>query len=128
MRATFGSVFIAPQNQQHGRYARLSSSASHACSSFLTLDAVSNLNPADKLPYKVKDISLASWGRKEIEIAENEMPGLMALRAKYGPTQPLAGARIAGYVWSLPGTLPTALARVAAIHPLTHSTCTVACT
>jgi len=46
--------------------------------------------------YKVKDLSLAEWGRKEIELAENEMPGLMALRKKYGPTQPLKGARIAG--------------------------------
>ena len=46
--------------------------------------------------YKVKDISLAEWGRKEIRLAEAEMPGLMALRAEYGPTQPLKGARIAG--------------------------------
>src|SRR5476651_2479697 len=46
--------------------------------------------------YKVKDFSLAEWGRKEIELAEAEMPGLMALRAEYGPSQPLAGARIAG--------------------------------
>ncbi len=49
-----------------------------------------------KLNYKVKDISLAEWGRKEIELAEAEMPGLMALREKYGPSKPLAGARIAG--------------------------------
>ncbi len=49
-----------------------------------------------KLFYKVADISLADWGRKEIKLAEKEMPGLMALRAKYGPTKPLAGARIAG--------------------------------
>ncbi|KAJ1962774.1 S-adenosyl-L-homocysteine hydrolase [Dispira parvispora] len=48
------------------------------------------------LKYKVADISLAEFGRKEIEIAENEMPGLMALRQKYGPSQPLKGARIAG--------------------------------
>lgn len=47
-------------------------------------------------PYKVADISLADFGRKEIEIAENEMPGLMAIRKKYGPSQPLKGARIAG--------------------------------
>ncbi|WPU93915.1 adenosylhomocysteinase [Mucilaginibacter sabulilitoris] len=46
--------------------------------------------------YKVKDLSLAEWGRKEIELAEAEMPGLMALRKEYGPTQPLKGARIAG--------------------------------
>jgi adenosylhomocysteinase len=45
---------------------------------------------------KVKDISLAAWGRKEIELAEAEMPGLMALRAEYGPAQILKGARIAG--------------------------------
>ena len=46
--------------------------------------------------YKVKDISLAAWGRKEIELAEAEMPGLMALRAEYAAEQPLKGARIAG--------------------------------
>ena len=46
--------------------------------------------------FKVKDISLAEWGRKEIEIAEAEMPGLMALREEYGASKPLAGARIAG--------------------------------
>ncbi|GAN87125.1 adenosylhomocysteinase [Komagataeibacter intermedius] len=46
--------------------------------------------------YKVKDISLAEWGRKEISIAEGEMPGLMALREEYGASQPLKGARIAG--------------------------------
>ncbi|MDE2291340.1 MAG: adenosylhomocysteinase, partial [Elusimicrobia bacterium] len=45
---------------------------------------------------KVKDISLADWGRKEIEIAETEMPGLMAVRAEFGKDQPLKGARIAG--------------------------------
>lgn len=51
---------------------------------------------SEKLPYKVADMSLADWGRKEIMLAENEMPGLMALRRKYGPTKPLRGARIAG--------------------------------
>ena len=49
-----------------------------------------------KLPYKVKDMSLAEWGRKEIRLAEAEMPGLMAIRAEYGKQQPLKGARIAG--------------------------------
>ena len=49
-----------------------------------------------RLPYKVADMSLAEWGRKEIELAENEMPGLMALREKYSESKPLAGARIAG--------------------------------
>jgi len=48
------------------------------------------------LPNKVKDISLAEWGRKEIELAEAEMPGLMSLRAEFGQTKPLKGARIAG--------------------------------
>ena len=48
------------------------------------------------LPYKVKDISLAEWGRKEIRLAEAEMPGLMTLRHKYGSEKPLAGSRIAG--------------------------------
>jgi adenosylhomocysteinase len=49
-----------------------------------------------KLPYKVADMNLAEWGRKEIRLAEAEMPGLMAIRAEYGPSQPLKGARIAG--------------------------------
>ena len=49
-----------------------------------------------QLPYKVKDMSLAEWGRKEIRLAEAEMPGLMALREEYGASQPLKGARIAG--------------------------------
>jgi len=56
--------------------------------------------------YKIKDLSLADWGRKEIEIAEKEMPGLMAIRAKYAPLQPLKGARITG---SLHMTIQTAV-------------------
>ena len=48
------------------------------------------------LPYKVKDMSLAEWGRKEIRLAEAEMPGLMAIRAEYGKQKPLKGARVAG--------------------------------
>ena len=56
--------------------------------------------------YAVKDIGLASWGRKEISIAETEMPGLMSTRAEYGPQQPLKGARIAG---SLHMTIQTAM-------------------
>src|SRR5215475_4085874 len=56
--------------------------------------------------YKVKDMSLADWGRKEIAIAETEMPGLMALRAEYGKSQPLKGARVAG---SLHMTIQTAV-------------------
>ena len=49
-----------------------------------------------KLPYKVKDISLAEWGRKEIQLAEAEMPGLMSIRKEFGSSKPLKGARIAG--------------------------------
>jgi adenosylhomocysteinase len=49
-----------------------------------------------KLPYKVKDMSLAEWGRKEIRLAEAAMPGLMAIRAEYGKQKPLKGARVAG--------------------------------
>src|SRR6186997_3141798 len=48
------------------------------------------------LPYRVADISLAEWGRKEIRLAEAEMPGLMSLRAEYGAKKPLKGARVAG--------------------------------
>lgn len=51
---------------------------------------------SQRLPYKVKDIALAEWGRKEILLAEKEMPGLMALRKEFGEEQPLKGARIAG--------------------------------
>ncbi|NNF21582.1 MAG: adenosylhomocysteinase, partial [Saprospiraceae bacterium] len=54
------------------------------------------IDTQDKLMYKVKDISLADWGRKEIKLAEAEMPGLMSLREEYGDSKPLAGARIAG--------------------------------
>ncbi len=58
---------------------------------------MSTTNAIDfSLKYKVKDMSLAEWGRKEIELAEAEMPGLMALREEFGPSQPLKGARIAG--------------------------------
>ncbi|HIF82866.1 MAG TPA: adenosylhomocysteinase [Candidatus Marinimicrobia bacterium] len=54
------------------------------------------MTQTDKLPYKVKDISLAEWGRKEITLAEAEMPGLMAIRKEYGTSKPLKDARIAG--------------------------------
>jgi adenosylhomocysteinase len=60
----------------------------------------------NKLDYKIADISLAEFGRKEIEIAEKEMPGLMAVRQKFGPTKPLKGARITG---SLHMTIQTAV-------------------
>src|SRR5687767_15360491 len=51
---------------------------------------------AEKLKFKVKDMSLADWGRKEIRLAEAEMPGLMAIREEFGKQKPLKGARIAG--------------------------------
>jgi adenosylhomocysteinase len=65
-----------------------------------------NLVIDSTLKYKVKDLSLAEWGRKEIEIAEKEMPGLMSLRTKYGQSKPLKGARISG---SLHMTIQTAV-------------------
>ncbi|EPR41951.1 Adenosylhomocysteinase [Desulfovibrio sp. X2] len=58
------------------------------------------------LPYKVKDLGLADWGRKELELSENEMPGLMALREKYGKEKPLKGLRVMG---SLHMTIQTAM-------------------
>merc|ERR1712013_803118 len=61
-----------------------------------TTEPTHRVDMAPKVPYKVADISLADWGRKELILAENEMPGLMYLRQKYGPNKPLAGARIAG--------------------------------
>ena len=66
---------------------------------------MSQLFPTN-LPYKVADMSLAEFGRKEIEIAEHEMPGLMALRQKYAAQKPLKGARITG---SLHMTIQTAV-------------------
>ena len=61
---------------------------------------------ADRPPFKVKDLSLAEWGRKEIRLAEQEMPGLMAARKEYGPQQPLAGLKVMG---SLHMTVQTAV-------------------
>src|SRR5919109_555893 len=61
---------------------------------------------AGRAPYKVADLALAEWGRKEIELAEHEMPGLMALRARYKGQRPLAGAKVMG---SLHMTVQTAV-------------------
>ena len=80
---------------------------------------------ATKLPYKVKDINLAAWGRKEIELAEAEMPGLMAIREEYGDTKPLAGARIAG---CLHMTIQTAVLIETLVHlgaDVTWSSCNI---
>ncbi len=67
------------------------------------------MKPADtdrNLPYKIADISLADWGRREMDLARAEMPGLMAIRAKYGPLKPLKGLRVTG---SLHMTIQTAM-------------------
>jgi adenosylhomocysteinase len=64
----------------------------------LTVKESKKMAKPTKNDYKVKDISLAAWGRKEIEIAQTEMPGLMSLRREYGKKQPLKGARIAGCI------------------------------
>ncbi len=77
------------------------------------------------LKYKVKDIALAEWGRKEIELAEAEMPGLMAIREEYGDTKPLAGARIAG---CLHMTIQTAVLIETLVHlgaEVTWSSCNI---
>merc|ERR1712227_1172101 len=68
---------------------RVSSSSSNILLNTLTM-------AADKPSYKVADIKLAEWGRKALDLSENEMPGLMTLRKKYGASKPLKGARIAG--------------------------------
>src|SRR6266702_4197608 len=62
--------------------------------------------PEKRADYKVADLSLADFGRKEITLAEHEMPGLMSLRREFGPSQPLKGARISG---SLHMTIQTAV-------------------
>ena len=70
-------------------------------------DAPTITSPGDERPtYKVRDLSLAEWGRNEIRLAESEMPGLMAAREEYGPQQPLAGLKVAG---SLHMTVQTAV-------------------
>ncbi|MBW1873625.1 MAG: adenosylhomocysteinase, partial [Deltaproteobacteria bacterium] len=71
----------------------------------MTVSAIEKEN-LDRPAYKVKDIELGEWGRKEIEIAEIEMPGLMAIRKKYGPKKPLTGQRVMG---SLHMTIQTAV-------------------
>jgi len=60
------------------------------------LHAFDAARKAGRPPYKVADLKLAEWGRKEMRLAEHEMPGLMALRERYGAKKPLAGARITG--------------------------------
>ena len=77
------------------------------------------------IPYKVKDLSLAEWGRKEIQMAEAEMPGLMSLRKEYGESKPLAGSRIAG---CLHMTIQTAVLIETLVHlgaEVTWSSCNI---
>jgi adenosylhomocysteinase len=84
-----------------------------------------NLIKQEVLKYKVKDISLAGWGRKEINLAEAEMPGLMALRSEFGDSKPLKGARIAG---CLHMTIQTAVLIETLIHlgaEVTWSSCNI---
>src|SRR6187549_3733259 len=71
-----------------------------------TEHAYDQARKAGRLPYKVRDLALAEWGRKEMRLAEQEMPGLMALRARYGGSKPLDGARVMG---SLHMTIQTAV-------------------
>src|SRR6188508_1764348 len=71
-----------------------------------TTHAYDAAKAAGRLPYKVADLSLAEWGRKELRLAESEMPGLMAIRKRYAGKKPLAGARIMG---SLHMTIQTAV-------------------
>jgi adenosylhomocysteinase len=71
-----------------------------------TLKSGKNGNGKPKQDFQVKDLGLAEWGRKTIQVSEHEMPGLMAIRAKYGPQKPLAGVRITG---SLHMTIETAI-------------------
>ncbi len=83
------------------------------------------LSTEQKLNYKVKDISLAAWGRKEINLAEAEMPGLMSLREEYGDSQPLKGANIAG---CLHMTIQTAVLIETLVHlgaDVTWSSCNI---
>ena len=65
-----------------------------------------NGNGATKQDFKVKDLSLADWGRKTIDVSEQEMPGLMSIRQEFGPSKPFTGARISG---SLHMTIQTAV-------------------
>src|ERR1043166_4416130 len=68
--------------------------------------AVANGNGGKAQDFKVKDLSLAEWGRKTIQVSEQEMPGLMSIRKKYAASKPLKGVRVPG---SLPMTIETAI-------------------
>ena len=83
------------------------------------------MSTSNYIPYKVKDISLAEWGRKEIRLAEAEMPGLMALRSEFGPSQPLKGARVAGCLHMTIQTAVLIETLVALGAEVTWSTCNI---
>ena len=83
------------------------------------------MSTSNYIPYKVKDISLAEWGRKEIRLAEAEMPGLMALRAEFGPSQSLKGARVAGCLHMTIQTAVLIETLVALGAEVTWSTCNI---
>ena len=83
------------------------------------------MSTSNYIPYKVKDISLAEWGRKEIRLAESEMPGLMALRSEFGPSQPLKGARVAGCLHMTIQTAVLIETLVALGAEVTWSTCNI---
>jgi adenosylhomocysteinase len=83
------------------------------------------MSTSNYIPFKVKDISLAEWGRKEIRLAEAEMPGLMALRAEFGPSQPLKGARVAGCLHMTIQTAVLIETLVALGAEVTWSTCNI---
>ncbi|MEL6896924.1 MAG: adenosylhomocysteinase, partial [Planctomycetota bacterium] len=79
----------------------------------------------ERLHYKVKDITLAEYGRKQIKLAENEMPGLMALREQYGESKPLAGARVAGCLHMTTQTAVLIETLVALGADVTWSSCNI---
>ena len=89
------------------------------------MQTIINNMELETMNYKIKDISLAEWGRKEIKLAEAEMPGLMSIRKEFGDTKPLQGARIAG---CLHMTIQTAVLIETLIHlgaEVTWSSCNI---
>src|SRR5689334_3249320 len=104
MRLPRGALQPAPAGQARGSSNRNGAPFSTDERTSTTMNA--RTKPENFTDYKVADLSLADWGRKEIAIAETEMPGLMAIREEYAATQPLRGARVAG---SLHMTIQTAV-------------------
>src|SRR6266700_2732688 len=98
----------SPQSQHAQRRGRRQPARGEAMATVLfeKMHAFEAAAKSARPPYKVADLDLADWGRKEIRLAEHEMPGLMALRARYAAKKPLAGAKIMG---SLHMTIQTAV-------------------